>query len=434
MVFIFFSRPAGRCAILIIQTELYKQSSYVREFLLYGKEDALAKTDTTKNTILSLVEELLDNTRTAETIERLNMIKSGEEQYHNILDRAAETVRRGDPDAAYTLLTSQATPLLTEMIEAAEGIAQREIALDSESRTALLNTARNLQLIVLGMIVAAVVGGVILSLLVARAIVRPIIRLEQTVTRMANEHDLTVDEIPVTSADEVGRTTAAFNKMLAVLRQILQEIRTAADAVMSASQQLSAAAEQSAKAAEESSKAIAQVAESSAEQATSTAQANQLVEQLRTAIDQIAVGANRSAADVQQAASAQTEAVRELEEMARIALATAKVASGTAQQAESAATVVQRALKEINQVVSVFGQSAARIQELDRLSEQIGSITDVTLPTLSPESPIKPTYWPSMQPSRPLGQATTGGGLLWWPTRCVSWPSSQRPRLARLLS
>ena len=49
----------------------------------------------------------------------------------------------------------------------------------------------------------------------------------------------------------------------------------------------------------------------------------------------------------------------------------------TEQRARAAAAVVERALREIEQVGAVVGTSADRIQELDRLSEQVGSITDV---------------------------------------------------------
>ncbi len=63
--------------------------------------------------------------------------------------------------------------------------------------------------------------------------------------------------------------------------------------------------------------------------------------------------------------------------MTQIAAATAQVALQTEQRARAAAGVVDRALKEIEQVGAVVGHSADRIRELDRLSEQVGSITAV---------------------------------------------------------
>jgi hypothetical protein len=41
-------------------------------------------------------------------------------------------------------------------------------------------------------------------------------------------------------------------------------------------------------------------------------------------------------------------------------------------------------------------------------------------------SPIRPTCWRSMPPSRRPGPASRGAALRWWPTRCASWPKMTR--------
>jgi len=361
---------------LRVQTELYKEMAHIRNYMLFQDETSLTTVKDAQETVYATLDELLANTSTEETVQRLNLIKRNQEEYAALQEQLADLARRDDLSSASSLLRTQATPLMQAMQEAAEWVADREVQLDAQSREDLRSLAQQMRFIIIVTVVVAVLGGVLLSVVVARAIVKPVQLLAATATRMA-DGDLTVSEVPVTSSDEVGRTTQAFNEMLVRLREIMRQISAASESVMTASQQLSAAAAQAADAATDTSKAIGQVAASSSEQASSTAQASRLVEELRDAIDQIASGASRSASEVQEAAVRQQETARELDEMIDIAATTAKVAAQTEQRAEAAATVVERALKEIEQVGVVVGQSADRIQELDRLSEQVGSITDV---------------------------------------------------------
>jgi len=361
---------------LTIEANFYQQMAYIRDYMLFGDDGSLKSIDAAQDTVYASLDEMLDHAVSEETVQRIKTLKTLQEQYDSVLDSVAEQARKGNAEQAAVLLKSKGAPLLQSILEESGKVVERQTRLDKEERATLQSNAQSSQLVTLVSLVAALVGGFALAIIVARGIVRPIRNLADAATKMA-DGDLSISELPVRSHDEIGRTTQAFNKMLASLREVVRGISLASQSVMSASEQLSAAAEQAANGAAGSSQAIAQVASGSAEQASSTAQASASVEQLRDAIQQIAASAGKMAADVQVAAQVQNDMAHELDDMTQTAAATAEGSAQTAQRARAVAEVVERTLHEIEQVGAVVGQSAERIKELDKLSGQIGAITDM---------------------------------------------------------
>ncbi len=96
-------------------------------------------------------------------------------------------------------------------------MASREIEafVEAEARVVNRNQALALQANLI-LIAASVLVGVMLAWMVARGLTRPIVRL-QAGARAVQEGRLDED-VPVTSADEIGDVTRAFNEMVAGLR------------------------------------------------------------------------------------------------------------------------------------------------------------------------------------------------------------------------
>jgi len=371
----------GRRSVLLqgslsVQANFSRQQAYIRDYLIFGDEASLDSVESAQQTVYDTLDQMLGYTSTEETFQRIETLRALQEQYDDILESVTEQVRRGNTEQAGSMLRAQAAPVMQSILEESAKVVERQTRLDSEERVAVQTDAERMQLIILVTLAVALVGGVVLAVIVARAIVKPVRNLAEAAAQMA-AGNLSLAALPVTSGDEVGRTTQAFNVMLINLREVVQGISLASQSVMSASEQLSAAAEQAANSAAGSSEAIAQVAAGSAEQASSTAQANTSVEQLRDAIQQIAESAGKMAAEVQAATGVQTNMAYELDVMSKNAAATSEESAQTAQRARAAAGVVERTLQEIEQVGVVVGQSAERIKELDKLSGQVGAITDM---------------------------------------------------------
>jgi methyl-accepting chemotaxis protein len=288
------------------------------------------------------------------------------------------------PIFARTSFTPQEIKDLTERLPAARAkvtTALNELIsrLTANSQTAqqdAIAQAAQARLFSLGVSVFAAVLGILIGLLSARSISRPITAVAGVAQRLA-EGDLTVDEVRATSKDEVGAMAASVNHMVATLRDVLKHVSASTETVMSASEELSAASEEAARASQGSSQAIAQVARGAGEQSQATAEVNETVEQLRTAIQQIAAGASKSAQEVQATAGLLNEMVDALDGMVAEAVTASE---GTAQAAEAArngADVVERTLGEIEEIRTAVAQSADHMQHLEQLSTRIGDITDV---------------------------------------------------------
>src|SRR5690606_3742467 len=103
----------------------------------------------------------------------------------------------------------------------------------------------------------------IVAFIVARTIVRPVTgalnRFGLLVGRVA-EGDLTMEELPVRSGDEVGRLAHAFNQMVARLRELMRNVTESSNVVFNAAQELTGASEQSARGAREAAEVVARMA------------------------------------------------------------------------------------------------------------------------------------------------------------------------------
>ncbi|MBY6277469.1 methyl-accepting chemotaxis protein, partial [Symbiobacterium thermophilum] len=359
-----------------IQADLLRELAYIRDFILFGDESDVHSMEAAQANLSATLDRMIQTTTMDQIREQFRGIKAQQAEYDAILEQVEDLVRAGNKQQAMAVLQNEAEPKMNAILDRMDETITEVTSIAGGFREEAQSTASNMQVVLLSTVCVAVVVGLILALVVARAIVKPVHALADAAAKMA-AGDLSISRLPAPGRDEISRTTEAFNTMLANLREVVSGITAASQTVTSASEQLSTAADQAAHAAADTARAIGQVAVGSAEQASGTAEANSRVEQLRDAIQQIAESAGSTAVEVQEAAARQHDMARELDDMTGIAEATARVSLQTEQRAQAAVAVVERALKEIEQVGTVVGHSADRIQELDRLSEQVGSITDM---------------------------------------------------------
>lgn len=148
------------------------------------------------------------------------------------------------------------------------------------------------------------------------------------------EGDLTVD-VQAANGDEIGELLRSMNNMVQKWRTVVTHINKTADNMASASQQLSVSAVQMAKGSEEQAKMSAQVAAASEEMS-------------QTVID-IARNAGNIAESGQQ----------------------------TVNLARSGKSVVDMAVREVQEIASTVDATAGMVLSLGELSQQIGAIVNV---------------------------------------------------------
>ena len=106
--------------------------------------------------------------------------------------------------------------------------------------------------------ILGIIIGMILAFVMSKSLTTEIRTLAATAHIVA-EGDLTKDVL-VNTSDEVGELAAAFNQMLASLREIVREVKTTSGAVTTSAVALSASAEEMNSSTEEIAATVEQIA------------------------------------------------------------------------------------------------------------------------------------------------------------------------------
>ncbi len=147
--------------------------------------------------------------------------------------------------------------------------------------------------------------------------------------------DLTRDDLPVRSQDELGDLTTAINKMRNNLRELIQSIAGTAEHVASASEELSSSATQQSQSAETQNSQTTQVATA--------------MQEMSSTVLQVSENSNKAA------------------EASRQAAETAREGGG----------IVEETLTKMRVIADSVGGTARKMEELGKSSDQIGRIAGV---------------------------------------------------------
>ncbi|MEW9699413.1 methyl-accepting chemotaxis protein [Paenibacillus sp. SI8] len=131
------------------------------------------------------------------------------------------------------------------------------------------------------------VVGVILLVLFARHISKPLIQVERQASEIA-VGDLKISNLNVKNRDEIGRLAASFNQMKAYLRQLVSQAGSSSSALNKESVQLSHAVDHMLQAANHISTAMQSVAENTNEHAQSVVESAAAMKQLSDSIQHVA--------------------------------------------------------------------------------------------------------------------------------------------------
>ncbi|KAA3645381.1 MAG: hypothetical protein DWQ07_13005 [Chloroflexi bacterium] len=192
------------------------------------------------------------------------------------------------------------------------------------------------------------------------------------------------------SKDEIGMLGQAYNGMIASLheieggfdemmgnlRQLVSEVAKNAQDLNQSSGGLAIAAEQAGQAANQINSAIDQVAQGSVEQSKSVNDTTQTVEQITKAIDGVARGAQEQSAAVTQTAETTMQITTAISEVTANAQAGAEGAAKAAQTAKEGAAKIEDNVKGMSTIKQQVDMTGEKVQEMGRLSEQVGVILE----------------------------------------------------------
>ncbi|QDR79819.1 methyl-accepting chemotaxis protein [Sporomusa termitida] len=196
-------------------------------------------------------------------------------------------------------------------------------------------------------IVAVLIAAILVILVAAARIARPLQILEGAANRVAGG-DLSVTNISVNSQDELGRLARAFEIMVENLRTLVRKIDTSSELVATSAEELTAGAHQSSQAANQVAGSITDVSSRMEEQLKVANNTSAVVQQMSDNIQQIA-------ANVDQVAAQSTQA-RE------------KAAAGNKS--------VDKAVSQMAHIEQTVNSSAGVVANLGERSKEIGQIVD----------------------------------------------------------
>jgi len=313
---------------------LERQTSAVRGYILQGNEDILQRDEEEKKEFREVMTKLV---QTGDENEKkmLSHIQLLADEYRAIEDKMIQQCRAGRTKQAIELALS---PRMTEVSSAIERELSDFRALQDtqekesvSAQDAMESRTRALTL-VLG--VAGVVLGVVVAILLGRSIIGAIARMLAMIREIAG-NNLGVEDMEITSEDDMGQAGRALNEMKNNLRFMIRSIADTAEHAASASEELSASAAQQAQGAETERDQTAQVAIA--------------MQEMSSTVGLVSENSNRAA-----------EASRKAAETAR-----------------HGGAIVDQTLSKMRAIAEAVSGTAKKVEELGKSSDQIGRIIGV---------------------------------------------------------
>ncbi|HEY3736138.1 MAG TPA: methyl-accepting chemotaxis protein [Jatrophihabitans sp.] len=219
----------------------------------------------------------------------------------------------GDQAAFGAAIQTKLTPITTQMESAMTAATKETLAYYASAAGSAKSYASSKGAQVLIVLAVGLIVAFALSLFIARAIRRPLLRVKGSLEALSNR-DLTASA-GVASKDEVGQMAAALETAQSNLRQIMAGVVASADSVAASAEELSASSVQIAAAAEATSVQAGAVASGSEQVSYNIQTVASGAEEMDASIREIAENANqaaRVAAGAVDAAQATNETVAKL--------------------------------------------------------------------------------------------------------------------------
>jgi methyl-accepting chemotaxis protein len=247
--------------------------------------------------------------------------------------------------------------------------------------------------IIIPVVLAAGIIAVIISLLFARSITKPISNLVGISKKLA-DGDFSVKMNMKKSRDEIGEMVQAYSDMLDNTSIPLQQIDATSAAI--ADGDLTKDVEIEAKGdiarivssfkkmqlnlrdlVKDIQKASTDVATISQEMASMTEEMNASTEQVSAAITQISEGAQQQAQQATDTTMAMQEMLKSVEDVANSSNLSAETAIKTNESARKGRETVKETVQKMSQIQAVVIESAKTIEDLSKKSTEIVQIVDV---------------------------------------------------------
>ena len=339
--------------------------SCIRGFVAFGDENYIYQAENSATNIANMaadLKKLLDDEKARENVDSLvnEVIDYKMKMTGKLVPAVKEyyAATRAQRDAAYSAETVeskriQAISLAITFNSEAQSVKRSilnlaELDERSVSETVEASSAAANQAVLFATVTgaAALAIGVLLSILLSRAVRRPL-KILADGAALYSQGDLT-RTILVSSRDEIGEVGAAMNRMQDHLKSLVLNIRQKSTLLAQAAGQLGANADQS------------------ADSANSVAEA----------ISEVAAGADKQNGTIAKVMSNVTKNAEDVRCMGQQAAGAADRSKEVAHKAEDGEIAAERAVNQMDQIEETVERSAAVVAKLGTMSQEIGHIVE----------------------------------------------------------
>ena len=330
---------------------------------LYARALMIDTTDENRGKLLNYAEELDNNIATlkklalTETMEKYTQeADTYNTDFNNVVEEILATVDRGDIKAATALVNTELQEanvgILTVATEMGE-FQDEQLTRIKEETADSISTSRITSIIVL---IVSLLIGLFLVWYVRRTITKPL-NVVKDAAHVIASGDLSQQDIPYESKDEIGQLAKVFNDMKASLQGLVKNVQANAVQLSAAAEELSASTEEISATTEDVTQQVAMTADA----AQGSARA---ANESALAMDETAQGVQRIA-----------EASQTLHASSLDASNTATYGAGIIEHAKKQMDVISGSTTVVNNLVQKL---AKQTEEIEHITKVITDITDQT--------------------------------------------------------
>lgn len=327
-------KTAERDLATSIDIATMKESSGTRGFMLTGEEKMLERDEEGKREYKDAMEKLPAFVKSEEGKRQYAEIQRTHDSYRAIVDREIRLKQAGKTKEALEVMRTQAGPASRGVDEATNAfvtyIDQTKKEID-KIQDADVSFGK---LLIVSLCVAGFVLGLVVAGFTARSVTGAIAKMVAMIQELA-ANNLAIEDMQITSQDEIGKAGIALNQMKNNLRDVIQSIAGTAEHVASASEEISSSATQQAQGSETQKDQAAQVATA--------------MQEMSSTVLQVSENSNKAAESSRRAA----------------------------ETARHGGSVVEETLTKMRVIAESVGATAKKMEELGKSSDQIGHIIGV---------------------------------------------------------
>lgn len=247
-----------------IALNMSERTSLVRGYLLYGDNELRDQFKSTVEESINLEKDLLELNSSQEVKELIEK----KIVWGNTLNRVFEQYDLGEKERAIEIMATEVVPLEREITNGFKSMALKSEEFLSAKGEEMISNGKTTLAVDIIISIIAIALGVLVSVLTARFITKPIVYVAGRMKAVASG-DLSQPLLEIKSNDEIGQLISATNEMSINTKQLLTKINQVSETVSRQSEELTQTANEVKTGAEQVSTTMEELANGSETQANS---------------------------------------------------------------------------------------------------------------------------------------------------------------------